>query len=236
MNKISFSLTPVSTEFTGGAKVYRANVQTNGTIDQNTLATVLAERTKQDVSLWKYFLNALDEELQRQIMAGYRVNLGQISTGFAIKGAFTSQDDRFDPKRHTLIATAHTLDPLRSALQSVGAENVVVSLTCSVYSLMDATTKQTNAITGTNEVHVQGVNLGIDTANADEFVELVDADGVQAAIATVTASDAQTITCSFPEPPPVGTYTLIVHARNGNRTTLAPAVGKLKNIQVKAAA
>ena len=236
MNKISFSLTPVSTEFTGGAKVYRANVQTNGTIDQDMLATVLAERTKQDVSLWKYFLNALDEELKRQITAGYRVNIGQISTGFAIRGVFTSLDDRFDPKRHTLIATARTLDPLRSALQSVGAENVTVSLTCSVYSLMDAVTKRTNTFMGSNEVHIQGVNLGIDPENADEFVELVDADGTQVATATVTDSDAQTITCSFTEPPPAGTYTLIVHARNGNRTTLAPAVGKLKNIHVQATA
>ena len=65
----------------------------------------MAERTKQDVSLWKYFLDALSDEIGIQLLAGYRVNLGQLTTGFAIRGAFASEDEAFDPERHQLVAT-----------------------------------------------------------------------------------------------------------------------------------
>ena len=232
-DKITYSLTPVSTDFTGGSQLFRANVKARNIVKVDELAERLAEKTKQDKCLARYFLEALDEELSKQLLAGNRVSLGQLTTGFAIRGSFSSEDDRFDPKRHALIATIRTLDPLRSALSKVTPDNITLGLDCSVYSLMDAVTHETNAITGTNEQHIQGVNLGIDTENDDEGVKLLDAEGNVAAVATVSASDAQTITCTFPAIA-AGAYTLVVSCRNGNRATLAPAVAKL-GVIVKAA-
>ncbi len=232
-NNITYSLTPVSTEFTGGPQVFRANVKARETLKLEELAKRLGRKTKQDSSLVRYFLEALDEELAKQLLAGNRVNLGQISTGFAIRGSFQSEDDRFDPKRHSIVATVRTLEPLRSALADVTPDNITLGLDCSVYSLMDAVTHETNAITGTNEQHIQGVNLGIDTENDDEGVKLLDAEGNVVAVATVSASNAQTINCTFPAIA-AGAYTLVVSCRNGARATLAPATAKLAVI-VKAA-
>ena len=233
MNGIMFSLVAVPEEIAGGRKVYRAYVKTNGTIEKEALVKALAEKTGQDISLANYFLDALNEILAKEIVAGYRVNLGQLSTGFAIKGSFASEDDRFDPKRHSVLPTVQALDPLKSALAAVGADNITVGLTCRLGSLMDFVTKALNEITGTNEVHIEGEKIGIDTENADEHVHLVRDDGTVAAVATVTASNAQTITCSFPTPPEPGTYALEVACRNGNRLSLAPAVARLRNIVVK---
>ena len=235
MDGITFSLVPVADEISPNRKVYRAIVKTNGTIDKEALAKALAEKTGQDISLANYFLDALNEILAKEIIAGYRVNLGQLSTGFSIKGSFTSEDDRFDPKRHAVQPTVQALDPLKSALAAVGADNITVGLVCRVLSLMDNVTKEQGAITGANEVHVEGENLGIDPENPDEHVVLLKADGAVAAVATVTASDAQTVTCKFEEPPEPGVYTLEIACRNGNRVSLAPAVGRLRNIEVKAA-
>ena len=64
-------------------------------------------------------------------------------------------------------------------------------------------------------------------------MKLLDAEGNVAAVAAVSASDAQTITCTFPAIAAVA-YTLVVSCRNGNRATLAPAVAKL-GVIVKAA-
>ena len=235
MDAIMFYLVPVADEISPNKKVYRAIVKTNGTIGKEDLAKALAEKTGQDNSLASYFLDALNEILGEKIVEGYKVNLGQLSTGFSIKGSFTSEDDRFDPKRHKVEPTVQALDPLKSALAAVGADNITVGLTCRLGSLMDFVTKHLNEITGTNEVHIEGEKIGIDTENADEHVALLRDDGSVAAAATVTASDAQTITCSFPTPPEPGTYTLEVACRNGNRLSLAPAVAKLKNIVVKGA-
>ena len=113
MDNIVFSLTRVSDAITDKA-IYRANVQTNGTVGRDELADRLAERTKQDASLWKYFLDALSDEIAVQMLAGYRINLGQLSTGFAIRGSFMSEDETFDPGRHQLMVTVRTLDPLRT--------------------------------------------------------------------------------------------------------------------------
>ena len=234
MDNIVFSLTRVSDAITDKT-LYRASVQTNGTIGRDELAKRLAERTKQSASLWRYFLDALSDELAEQLLAGSRVNLGQLTTGFAIRGAFMSEDEAFDPARHQLVATVRTLDPLKGAMSAVRPENVTLGLTCSVAAVMDAVTKRLSEITGTNRVLIQGQKLGISPDNPDEGVWLADPKtGETVATATVERSDSQTIDCVFAEPPEPGVYTLVVACRNGMRESLKPATAKVKNIVVKA--
>ena len=108
MDNIVFSLTRVSDAITDRT-LYRASVQTNGTLGRDELAALMATRTKQDASLWKYFLDALSEEIGIQLLAGYRINLGQLTTGFAIKGSFMSEDEAFDPERHHAQACVNSL-------------------------------------------------------------------------------------------------------------------------------
>ena len=235
MDNIVFSLTRVPDAITDRV-VYTAHVQTNGTLGRDELAERLAERTKQDTSLWKYFLDALSEEIGIQLLAGYRINLGQLTTGFAIKGSFMSEDEAFDPERHQLIATVRTLDPLKSAMSAVLPENVTLGLSCSVAAVMDAVTKRVSEITGTDRVLIQGQKLAISPDNPDEGVWLVNSKtGDIVATATVERSDSQTIDCVFSEPPEPGTYTLVVSCRNGMRESLKPATAKVKNVVVKAA-
>ena len=235
MDNIVFSLTRVSDAITDKT-LYRASVQTNGTIGRDELAKRLAERTKQSASLWRYFLDALSDELAEQLLAGYRVNLGQLTTGFAIRGAFMSEDEAFDPARHQLVATVRTLDPLKGAMSAVRPENVTLGLTCTVAAVMDAVAKRLSEITGTNRVLIQGQKLGISPDNPDEGVWLADPKtGETVATATVERSDSQTIDCVFAEPPEPGVYTLVVACRNGMRESLKPATAKVKNVVVKAA-
>ena len=234
MDSIIFSLTKVSDAITDKT-VYTAHVQTNGTLGRDELAERLATRTKQDVSLWKYFLDALSDEIMTQLLAGYRINLGQLTTGFAIRGAFMSEDEAFDPARHQLVATVRTLDPLRSAMSAVSPENVTLGLSCSVAAVMDAVTKRLSEITGTNRVLIQGQKLGISPDNPDEGVWLVNPKtGETVATATVERSDSQTVDCVFETPPEPGTYTLVVACRNGMRESLKPATAKVKSVVVKA--
>ena len=235
MDNVMYSLTKVSDALTDKT-LYFAHVQTNGTIGRDGLAERLAERTKQSASLWRYFLDALSDEIAAQLLAGYRINLGQLSTGFAIRGAFMSEDEAFVPGRHQLVATVRTLDPLRSAMSAVLPENVTLGLTCMVAAVMDAVTKRLSEITGTKRVLVQGQKLGISPDNPDEGVWLADSKtGDIVATATVERSDSQTIDCVFSEPPEPGVYTLVVACRNGMRESLKPATAKVKNVVVKAA-
>ena len=237
MRSITFELTKVSAAITDKPH-FRASVQTNATVGHEELASLMAARTKQEVALWKYFLDVLAEEIDTQLLDGNRIKLGRLLTGFAIRGTFTSEDEAFDPEKHRLVANMRLLDPLKSELAKAVPKNVTHGIArCSLGSAMDATTKGLSEVTGTNLLLIQGMGLGITPENPDEGVWLTDPrTGAIIAVAQVERSDDQTIDCFFPEPPAPGTYTLVISCRNGARETLSPAVAKLKNFTVKAPA
>ena len=236
MKNITFSLKKVPNALTD-KHLYRANVQANGVVGHEELAKLVADRTKQDASLWKYFLDVLADEIDNQMLEGNRIKLGRLFTGFAIRGTFTNEDDQFDPEKHKLVATVRMLDPLRNAMDAVVPENVAVGISCIVSSVMDAVTRRTSEIVGTNRVLIQGKRLGISPDNPDEGVWLADpkTDRI-VATATVERSDSQTIDCVFAEPPAPGMYTLVVGCRNGARETLAPAIARVKKVILHAQA
>lgn len=234
MNNITFKLEKVSSALTS-KRLYRASVQANGIVGHDELAERLAERTKQDANLWKYFLSTLADEIDGQLLDGNRIKLGRLLMGFSIRGTFANEDDPFDPAKHRLVTTLRLLDPLKSAIADAVPENVTSGLSCSIASTMDAVTKGVSEVTGSNRLMLQGRKLGISPDNPDEGVWLVDpkTDAI-AATATVERSDSQTIDCVFAEPPPPGRYTLVVACRNGARESLAPAIARIKDFTVKA--
>ena len=232
MSNITFSLNKVS-KAVAKQPLYRASVQSNVLIDHDGLAERMAERTKQDTALWKYFIDVLSDEIDNQLLEGNRIKLGRFVTGFAIHGSFASEDEEFDPDRHKLVATVHALDPLNEKLAKIVPENVTAGLTCSISAVMDAVTKRLSEIIGTNRVLIQGIRLGISPDNPDEGVWLADPKtGDIVAMATVERSDSQTIDIVFAEPPTPGKYTLVVSCRNGARESLKPAVANVRNITV----
>ena len=164
MRSITFELTKVSAAITDKPH-FRASVQTNATVGHEELASLMAARTKQEVALWKYFLDVLAEEIDTQLLDGNRIKLGRLLTGFAIRGTFTSEDEAFDPEKHRLVANMRLLDPLKSELAKAVPKNVTHGIArCSLGSAMDATTKGLSEVTGTNLLLIQGMGLGSDVA------------------------------------------------------------------------
>ena len=234
MNNITFKLEKVSSALTS-KRLYRASVQANGIVGHDELAARLAERTKQDANLWKYFLNSLADEIDGQLLEGNRIKLGRLLMGFSIRGTFANEDDPFDPEKHRLVTTLRMLDPLKSAIAEAVPENITGGLSCSIGSAMDAVTKKLSEITSTNRLLIQGRKLGISPDNPDEGVWLVDPKTDEiVTTATVECNDSQTIDCVFTEPPSPGRYTLVVSCRNGARESLAPAIARVKDFTVKA--
>ena len=233
MSNITFKLKKVPSALTS-KRLYRASVQSAGTVGHEELATLIAERTKQDAKLWKYFLDVLADEIDEQLLQGNRVKLGRLLMGFAIRGTFANEDDEFDPATHRLVATMRMLDPPKSKMTAEIPENVTSGLSCSVTSAMDSVTKRLSEIAGTNRLLVQGKRLGISPDNPDEGVWLSDPETDKTvAAAIVERNDSQTIDCVFAEPPAPGRYTLVVACRNGARESLAPAVARIKDFTVK---
>lgn len=232
MGNIAFSLTKVA-QALSKKPAYRAVVQTNAVVGHEELSKQMAARTKLDASLWEYFLNVLSDEVEAQLFAGNRVNLGRLAISLAIRGAFDSEDSEFDPAKHKLVAVLRPQKALRKAMDAVVPENAVRGISCVLGSTMDVVTKRCSEVTGTNELHVQGIRIGISPDNPDEGVWLADPKtGKVVANATVERSDSQTIDCFFPNPPEPGTYTFVVSCRDGARESLSPAVARIKDFKV----
>ena len=234
-NNIAFSLHRVSKALTA-KPFYRAVLQNNGVFGLDELAERLASHTNiKDVD-WRYFINAIADEVEKSLLEGNRVNFGRLALGLAIQGSFASEDEEFDKSKHRLALFVRALKPFKATLDGVAPENVARGLTCSVGSAMDAVTKRLSEVTGTNLLLIQGRHLGISPDNPDEGVWLADPKtGDAVARARVECSDEQTIDCVFVEPPAPGEYTLVVSCRNGARESLSPAVAKVKNFKVLAA-
>lgn len=231
---IAFSLLRVPKAITE-KPVYRAVVQTNGILGHEELAKRMAERTKQEAALLKYFLDVLASEIETQLLAGNRVNLGRFAMSLAIRGKFDSEDDAFEPSKHKLAAVLRILKPFKDTIDAVVPENITSGISCILESAMDAVTKRLFEITGTNRLLIQGQRLGISPDNPDEGVWLADPKtGKIVAMSVVERSDNQTIDCVFAEPPEPGVYTLVVSCRNGARESLSPAVARIKNFKVVA--
>ena len=231
-SNIEFSLHRVSKALSA-KPYYRAVVQTKGIFGNEEIAERLAERTKEAAIHWRYFLNVLSDEIETLLLEGNRVNLGRLAMGLAIRGSFTSEDEEFDPSKHSLASVVRALKPFKNKLEAVVPEKITTGLTCRVGSSMDAVTKRLSEITGTNRLLIQGRRLGISPDNPDEGVWLADPKTEDiVATATVERSDDQTIDCVFTEPPEPGVYTLVVSCRNGARESLNPAVARVKGFKV----
>ena len=231
-SNIEFSLQRVSKALSD-KPCYRAIVQTKGIYGNEELAERLAENTKEASVHWRYFIDALSGKIEKLLLEGNRVNFGRFAMSLAIRGSFSSEDEEFDPSKHSLAAVVRVLKPFKDTLEAVVPENTSAGLTCRLGSAMDAVTKRLSEITGTNHLLIQGMRLGISPDNPDEGVWLADPKtGDVVATATVERNDSQTLDCVFTEPPQPGTYTLVVACRNGARASLNPAVARVKDFKV----
>ena len=101
----------------------------------------------------------------------------------------------------------------------------------SIISVQDNVALEEGVITVPSKVLVGGKNLLIG-GNADEWCRLLAQNGEVAATPTVLENTGGTLDLDFGELPPDGTYTLVVSARNGASTDLAPAVAR-KTVVIK---
>ena len=233
-SNIEFSLQRVSKALSA-KPYYRAVVQTKGIFGNEELADRLAARTTEAAVQWRYFLDVLSDELEKLLLEGNRVNLGRLAMSLAIRGSFASEDEEFDPAKHSLAAVVRVLKPFKDKLGAVVPENRSAGLTCRVGSAMDSVTKRLSEISGPHRLLIQGVRLGISPDNPDEGVWLEDPkSGKIVATSRVESSDSQTIDCIFTELPEPGTYTLVVACRNGARESLAPAIARVRDFKVVA--
>ena len=177
------------------------------------VAAAVAKKMRLAASDVLYIYVKTGEAVREILQTGRNVNLDWVAFTIALTGSFEKANSPFTPGQNALMVRAHARPALRDCLADVTPRNATGGLKAAILSVP-------------TKVLVAGTNILIDPTHEDEGCWLVAKNGDVAATPTVLANDASTLDLDFGELPPDGDYTLVVKARTGASTDLAPAVAR----------
>ena len=210
----------------GSASYWIGRVILGQTATPEDVAAVVAQKMRLTASDVLYTFVKIGETVREILQSGRNVSLDWVTFTISLTGSFEKSNSPFTPGQNALMVRAHARSVLRDCLADVTPRNSTGGLKAAILSVMDNVLMQEGIVAVPSKVLVAGDNILIDPTHDDEGVWLLTKDGDVAATPAVLANDASTLDLDFGELPPDGTYTLVVKARTGASTDLAPAVAR----------
>lgn len=140
---------------------------------------------------------------------------GVVSVRNLVKGSFAGSKGPWVKGRNYLLVNAVELDPFKSTMDGVIPSNKTDGAKPAISSVLDNVTGKYDVIAGTDEFTIAGTDLGPDSEKADEYVAVLDKDGLLVAKADIVYSSLQLVRCAFAQALEAGSYTLAVFTRSG---------------------
>ena len=210
----------------GSAPYWIGRVILGQTATPEEVAAAVAGKMRLAASDILYVYVKTGETVREILQSGRNVSLDWVAFTISLTGSFEKSNSPFTPGQNALLIRSHARSAIRDCLAGVTPRNATGGLKAAILSVMDNVLMQEGIIAVPSKVLVAGDNILIDPTHDDEGVWLVTKDGDVAATPAVLANDASTLDLDFGELPPDGTYTLVVKARTGASTDLAPAVAR----------
>ena len=139
---------------------------------------------------------------------------GVASVRHYVKGAFGDLKGPWMKGRNLLMVKAVEMEPFKTALSGAVLVNSTEGARPVINTVFDETTREYGVITGTDLFSVAGSDLGPDSEREDEYVALVNAQGVETKCG-IEFSDLQNVKARLAAALPAGEYTLKVYTRSG---------------------
>ena len=139
---------------------------------------------------------------------------GVASVRHYVKGAFGDLKGPWMKGRNLLMVKAVEMEPFKTALSGAVLVNSTEGARPVINTVFDETTREYGVITGTDLFSVAGSDLGPDSEREDEYVALVNAQGVETKCG-IEFSDLQNVKARLATALPAGEYTLKVYTRSG---------------------
>ena len=210
----------------GAAPYWIGSVLLGNPATPEEVAAAVAGKMRLAASDILYVYVKTGETVREILQSGRNVSLDWVAFTISLTGSFEKSNSPFTPGQNALLIRSHARSAIRDCLAGVTPRNATGGLKAAILSVMDNVLMQEGIIAVPSKVLVAGDNILIDPTHDDEGVWLVTKDGDVAATPAVLANDASTLDLDFGELPPDGTYTLVVKARTGASTDLAPAVAR----------
>jgi len=231
---LTFTNTKVSDSIAGTTPCWQSHIASTNTVTTDDLAAEVAENLKDSPAYVGTILRETTNVSKEHLQMGERVTLdGFVRLELAAEGSAASEDAPWDPATNRLIVNAIAYDAIKSAAKDLVPENVLKPVSIQLLGAQDATTFEQNVIVKGHTLLVQGKNVKITAANADEGLYVVNAEGEKKL--NVTASTAGTVDATVPDAVAVGVYTLELRGRAGLGTNRMLVTASLSNLEVKEA-
>ena len=216
---LGFKLKPLKKDFAPDATakpIFRAYVQTKGTLTQEGLMAEIAERTGFDVGLVQYIDGVRDSVMSDAVRSGKNLLLNSMATRITVRGAFECVDSPMTPGRNAVANTIFMRGALKAAIGSVTAKNTVKGASPEIVIVTDKTADIECQVMVGHVIYIAGRDIYINPEQTDEGVFILN-PGTDEVVATaeVTESDQFLIKCAFATVPTAGTYDLVVKSRAG---------------------
>ena len=131
-----------------------------------------------------------------------------------VRGSFDGLAGPWVKGRNYLAVKAVAVDPFKTLLAAIVPVNNTEGSSPVINTVLDETTMVYDVITGTDVFSIAGAELALDTTKDDEYVALVNAQGVETKC-VVDFSDLQNVKAHLESALPAGQYTLKVYTRSG---------------------
>lgn len=140
---------------------------------------------------------------------------GVVSIRNLVKGSFPGSKGPWVKGKNYLLVNAVELDPFKSTMEGIIPSNKTDGAKPAISSVLDNVTGEYDVISGTDEFTIAGTDLGPDSEKADEYVALLNKEGLMTAKAEIVYSSLQLVRCELAAPVEPGNYTLAVFTRSG---------------------
>jgi hypothetical protein len=138
------------------------------------------------------------------------------SINFSIQGVFKDADDRYDPKRHSILMNLTANTELKKSLDFIKVEKVSPNIPQPiVHQLYDMLSNTTNAtLSGNGMAEIKGEKLSINTAEADEGIFLINvATATETKVSLIHNNEPKKLQFLVPTGLQAGTYKVEVRNR-----------------------
>ena len=197
------------------APFYRGFVQHDRTMSRRETYEYCAERTGFKAAAVRAVFLALAEFIRENQRRGNITYLdGIASIRNYVKGSFAGLAGPWVKGRNYLAVKAVAVDPFKTLLAAIVPVNNTEGSSPVINTVLDETTMVYDVITGTDVFSIAGAELALDMTKDDEYVALVNAQGVETKC-VVDFSDLQNVKAHLESALPAGQYTLKVYTRSG---------------------
>ena len=208
-------ITVKGSENLGHSPFYVGVVQHERTMSRRETYEYLAERTGYKATAIRAVFMAAAEFIRENQRKGNITFIdGVASIRNYVRGAFDALTGPWVKGRNYLAVKAVAVDPFKTLLAAIVPVNNTEGAKPVINTVLDEITMVYDVITGTDVFSIAGAELALDATKDDEYVALVNAQGVETKC-TVDFSDLQNVKAHLESALPAGQYTLKVYTRSG---------------------